>query len=332
MFESQWFEFLQACFCSYIYVLAARLKEPPFMKLTLTYLLFLLFSCNLFGQDNFFRPTYVFEGIINTDKGQSLKINMNFLVLLDSTIVGSYYYTPSSGSLKLTGQLKDDNSFLIAERNEKDTITGYFKGILTADKKIASGEWTSPAGNRLFDFTLTRVEGKSYWDYIKKNRSLHEYSDLQLAIEEAEKVLSIDVASQGLNKLPKQLSKLKNIVSINLLGNSFTSFPAVLGSLTTLDEISLSSNRLTSVGKEIGQLKNLRILIMNNNQLTDLPKEIGELTNLLYLEIGNNKLKQLPEEIKYLTNLQELHIERNALSDSEKVRIKKLLPSCVIHF
>lgn len=301
------------------------------MKLTLTCLLFLLLSCNLFGQDNIFRPTYVFEGTINTDKGQSLKINMNFLVLLDSTIVGSYYYTPSSGSLKLTGQLKDDNSFLIAERNEKDSITGYFKGILTADKKIASGEWTSP-GNKPFDFTLTRVEGKSYWDYIKKNRSLHEYSDMQLAIEEAKKVFSIDFSSQSLNKLPKQLSKLKNIVSINLLGNSFTSFPTVLGSLTTLDEISLSSNQLTSVGKEIGQLKNLRILIINNNQLTDLPKEIGELANLLYLEIGNNKLSQLPEEIKYLTNLQELHVERNELSDSEKVRIKKLLPSCVIHF
>jgi Leucine-rich repeat (LRR) protein len=302
------------------------------MKQILIFLFFLPFSYNLIGQDSFFRPTYVFDGTINTDKGRQLKINMNFLVLMDSTIVGSYYYKPSSGSLKLVGQLKDNNSFFIVERNEKDSITGYFKGILTSDRKTASGEWTSPAKNKNFDFKLTRVEGKSYWDYIKKNRSLQEYSDLQLAIREADKVLSIDVASQDLNKLPKQLDKLKNIVSINLLGNSFVSFPTVLSQLTTLDEISLSSNQLKTVGKEIGQLKNLRILIMNNNQLTELPKEISELTNLLYLEIGNNKLKRLPEEIKYLTNLQELHIERNALSDSEKLRIKKLLPNCVIYF
>ena len=71
---------------------------------------------------------------------------------------------------------------------------------------------------------------------------------------------------------------------------------------------------------------------MNNNQLVKLPNEIGELTNLLYLEIGNNKLKSLPEEIKYLTNLQELHIEWNALSEVEKLKIKRLLPNCVIHF
>jgi Leucine-rich repeat (LRR) protein len=302
------------------------------MKQTLTFLLLLLFSYNLFGQDSFFRPTYVFEGVINTDKAQTLKINMNFLVLLDSTIIGSYFYKPSSGSLKLVGQLKDDNSFILAERNENDSITGYFNGIITADKKAASGEWTSPAKNKNFVFKLTRVEGKSYWDYLKKNRSLPEYSDLQLAIKEADKVLSIDVASQGLNKLPKQLGELKNIVSINLLGNNFSSFPSVLSRLMTLDEISLSSNQLTSVGKEIGCLKNLRILIMNNNQLSELPMEIGELTNLLYLELGNNKLKWLPEEIKYLTTLQELHIERNILSDSEKQKIKKLLPNCVIHF
>jgi Leucine-rich repeat (LRR) protein len=71
---------------------------------------------------------------------------------------------------------------------------------------------------------------------------------------------------------------------------------------------------------------------MNNNQLKELPKEIGELTNLLYLEIGNNQLSSLPEEIKYLTSLQELHIERNNLSETEKQRIKKLLPKCIIHF
>lgn len=302
------------------------------MKQTLTFIPFLFLSTILFGQDNYFRQTYVFNGSIKTDEGQELKIKMNFLVLLDSTIVGSYYYKPSNGSLKVVGKLHADNSFTITEWSEKDSITGYFSGNLTIDKKVASGKWTSPTKGKLFTFELNREDGKSYWDIIKKNRSLHEYSNLELAIKESDKVLSIDIASKNLSELPKQLSNLKNIVSINLLGNKFNSFPTVLCKLTTLDEISLSSNKLTSVSKEIGQLKNLRILIMNYNQLDELPNEIGELTNLLYLEIGNNKLKSLPAEIKYLTNLQELHIERNALSETEKQKIKSLLPNCVIYF
>ena len=306
--------------------------DISFMKQILYFLPFLFFSVALFGQENYFRQTYVFDGFIKTNKGQELKINMNFLVLLDSTIVGSYYYKPSNGSLKIVGQLRIDNSFTLTERNEKDGITGFFYGNLATDKKAASGQWTSPTKDKPFTFQLNREEGKSYWDYITKNRSLHEYSNLELAIKESDEVLSIDVASQNLNKLSEQLGGLKNILSINLLGNEFNAFPSVLGKLTTLTEISLSSNNLTSVGKEIRFLKDLRILILNNNQLTELPKEIGELTNLLYLEIGNNKLKSLPENVKYLTNLQVLHIERNAISESEKKKINRLLPNCVIHF
>jgi hypothetical protein len=247
-------------------------------------------------------------------------------------MVGSYYYDPNWGSLKLVGKLNPDFTFYLVERDITDSITGFFEGKLNTDFKLASGKWTDEKKQKVLDFEIRQVIGKSYWDYIKKNRALYEYKNIKQAIRQKHKVLSIDIASQRLSKLPNKLFRLDKIVSINLLGNQFETFPTILSKLTTLDEISLSSNELTSVGEEIGQLKNLRILIMNNNQLKELPKEIGELTNLLYLEIGNNKLTSLPEEIKYLTSLQELHIERNNLSETEKQRIKKLLPKCIIHF
>lgn len=285
-----------------------------------------------FGQVKKCCDTYVYEGYILTDQNKKLEINLNFLVLLDSTMVGSYYYNPNLGSMKLVGKLNPDFTFNLVERDNTESITGFFEGKLDRDYKFAKGKWTNEKKLKVFDFEIKQVFGKSFWDYIKKNRALYEYKNINKAIRQKRKVLSIDVASQGLSKLPEKLSQIDKIVSINLLGNQFETFPTVLSKLTTLDEISLSSNKLTSIGKEIGQLKNLRILIMNNNQLKELPKEIGELTNLLYLEIGNNKLTSLPEEIKYLTSLQELYIERNNLSEIEKQEIKKLLPNCIIHF
>lgn len=313
-------------------VISGKANTTQTMKIILTILIGLFTALTSFGQEKKYCDTYVYEGYILTDQYKRIEINLNFLVLLDSTIVGSYYYNPNWGSLNLVGKLNADNSFYLIERDKLDSITGYFNGQLEPEFKKATGKWTDGQKSRTFTFEINQVIGKSYWDFIKKNRALFEYTDIKTAIKEKEKVLSIDVASQGLKKLPKKLSQLDKIVSINLLGNEFESFPTVLSKLTTLDEISLSSNNLKFVGPEIGNLKNLRILIMNNNQLTELPKEIGELTNLLYLEIGNNQLTTLPEEIKYLTSLQELHIERNKLSDKEKERIKKLLPKCVIHF
>lgn len=302
------------------------------MKKIWTTLIILKFSINVSSQDKSFCPTYVFEGFIETNKGQKLEINLNFLVLFDSTLVGSYYYNSNNGSLKLVGHLHKDNSFELVERDTKDTITGFFKGNLKPNKSNIQGIWTSSESTKKFNFNLNKVIGKSYWDYIQKNRSLYEYQDLKKAIKEKGKVLSINVENQNLKKLPKDIKKLEKIVSISLLGNNFTKFPLELASLTTLDELSLSSNQLIFVGSEIGRLTNLRILIMNFNQLKSLPKEIGQLTKLLYLELGRNELTTLPEEIKYLTTLQELHIENNKISETEKKRIRKLLPNCVIHF
>ena len=302
------------------------------MKKYLIILIGLLSVLTSFGQDKECCDTYVYEGYILTDQNKKLEINLNFLVLLDSIMVGSYYYDSNLGSFNLVGKLNPDFTFYLEESDKTDSITGFFEGKLNDDYKLASGKWTDGKKEKVFDFEIKQVIGKSYWDYIKKNRALYEYKSVEKAIRHKHKVLSIDVASQGLDKLPNKLSRLNKIVSINLLGNHFETFPTVLSKMTTLDEISLSSNQLTSIGAEIGQLKNLRILIINNNQLKELPKEIGELTNLLYLEIGNNMLTSLPEEIKYLTSLQELHIERNNLTEAEKQRIKKLLPKCIIYF
>ena len=285
-----------------------------------------------YSQDKACCTTYTYEGFIETDKGQKLTIKLNYLILLDSTMVGSYHYAPQNGSLKIVGHFNEDNSFQLVERDKRDSITGWFFGQSLADKSKATGEWKTARKDRTFKFELTEVKGKTYWDILKKNRALYEYKDLQLAVKDFDKVLSIDVASRSLTKLPQKLSILTKINSINLLGNKFRTFPTVLSKLKTLDEISLSSNDMERVGAEIGKLINLKILIMNFNKLKSLPKEIGNLTNLQYLELGNNQLSALPEKIKYLTNLQELHIERNNLTEKEKQRIKRLLPNCVIHF
>lgn len=287
---------------------------------------------NVYAQDNSFCPTYVYDGFIESDKGQKFEIKLNFLVLLDSTLVGSYYYNAKDGSLKLVGHLNKDNTFQLVERDKTDSITGYFIGKTLSDKSEASGTWTSKDGGKAYSFKLSKHQSISYWDYIKKNRALFEYKDIDQAISEFDEVLSIDIARQDLNELPKALNTLSNIQSFNLLGNSFTTFPIILTELKTLDEISLSSNKLKDITPKIGNLVNLRILIMNNNLIEDLPKEIGKLTKLLYLELGNNQLTSLPDEIKHLMNLQELHLERNRFSESEKQRIKNLLPNCIIHF
>lgn len=298
------------------------------------FFLFIMFFCHsLNAQDNGFRPTYVCEGYIKLSETKKLPIKLNYLVLLDSTVVGSYFYKPSLGTLTLAGKFNKDNSFTLYERDEKNNITGYFKGKKIADKRAIIGTWTSNKSGKSYPFSLEMVDdSRSYWSYIRKFRALPEYQSIPLAVKNWDKVVAFDIDDQDQTSLPKAFAKLKNVLSINIGGNRFKTFPVVISKLQQLQELSMSSNGMEVLGSEIGNLKELRILIINFNKLKELPAEIGNLKKLLYLELGNNQLKTLPSTIANLQQLQELHIERNKLSDKEKAKIKRLLPNCIIHF
>jgi len=296
--------------------------------------IYVLIFFNIFifviAQDKSFRPTYVFKGNLK-NQSKEYSIKMNFLVLLDSSIVGSYYYKAQNGSLNLAGKLNSDNSFILSEWFENKN-TGTFKGNFSKNKMKIYGVWKSEKGES-YTFKLNQIKDESYWNIIKKNRSLFEYTDLaSIETINKKKVLSVDLANQKLTKLPNYFNYLSKIESINLLGNKFEKFPIILTELNTLDEISLSTNQLKEIPSNIKNLKNLKILILNNNRLTKLPKEIGQLRELKYLELGNNYLTELPIEIKSLTRLEEIHLEKNDFSEIEKKKIKNLLPNCVIHF
>jgi hypothetical protein len=121
------------------------------MKINLIILIGLFSVLTVFGQDRKCCDTYVYEGYILTNQSKKLEINLNFLVLLDSTMVGSYYYDPNWGSLKLVGKLNPDFTFYLVERDKTSRKTGFFEGKLNADFKLALGKWTDGKKEKIFD-------------------------------------------------------------------------------------------------------------------------------------------------------------------------------------
>ncbi|EJF06712.1 Leucine Rich Repeat (LRR)-containing protein,Caspase domain-containing protein [Thiovulum sp. ES] len=69
-----------------------------------------------------------------------------------------------------------------------------------------------------------------------------------------------------------------------------------------------------------------------NRKITYLPKELGNLTNLQKLDLSRNELKELPSSIGNLTNLQTLSLGSNHFSETEKSKIRRLLPNTEIEF
>ena len=289
------------------------------------------------AKNNGFCPTFLYEGQLVDSNGTSPNISISLMTLLDSTIVGSYYYdTLPSVTYSLGGKAYRDKTFEMGEFRD-GSLAFVWKGTKTDGGKTIEGTRTDINNGNEYSFKASVVFGKSYWDYIRRNQSYDSYTELKEAIRHKDKVLRVDFENRGWSSLPAEMAELTKLESVNLLGNNIDTFPPMLAQMKNIFYLSLCSNKMKYIGPEIGEMTNLRVLIINMNQLHCLPKEIGNLTNLMYLEIGSNPIDSLPEEIKNLTKLQVLHIDNwqpssERFSDEYKQHLQDLLPNCRIHF
>ena len=284
-----------------------------------------------------FCPTFLYEGQLVDSNGTTSNVSISLMTLLDSTIVGSYYYdTLPSNTYSLGGKANCNKTFELGEfRN--GNLAFVWKGTKHDGGKTIEGTRTDINNGNEYGFNATIVFGKSHWDYIRRKQSYVSYTDLNDAILHKDKVLRVDFEDRGWTSLPAEIAELTKLESINLLGNKLDTFPQILAQMKNVFYLSLCLNKMKYIGPEIGEMTNLRVLIINKNQLRSLPKEIGNLANLMYLDVGENPIDSLPEEIKNLTKLQELYIDNwqpssERFSDEYKKHLQELLPNCRIHF
>jgi leucine-rich repeat protein SHOC2 len=142
----------------------------------------------------------------------------------------------------------------------------------------------------------------------------------------------VSLRKTGLSTLPDALKTITGPMTwLDLGDNKIAAFPdpALLARVKTLY---LSDNALTELPASIGSLSQLTYLNLDRNQIAALPPEIGNLQSLAYLRLNGNKLTAIPDSIAQLKALKRLYLKGNPLPESEKVRLKNLLPQTDLLF
>jgi len=85
-----------------------------------------------------------------------------------------------------------------------------------------------------------------------------------------------------------------------------------------------------TIPESIGNLTKLKKLALYGNQISSLPGSIQNLTGLEELYVDLNPIESLPEGLNRLKNLKLLGIAKTGISESERSRIRKLVPNCKI--
>lgn len=137
-----------------------------------------------------------------------------------------------------------------------------------------------------------------------------------------------------LDSIPMEVFAMKNLEQLNI--DVFIEGKLLqkeVRRLKKLKRLLLGKSKITQLPNEIGQLENLEELyVLGGRELTSVPKEIGSCTKLKKMSFFRNKLTTSPDEIVHLKSLKSLDLRENNFSQTERERIKQLLPNCKIVF
>jgi Leucine-rich repeat (LRR) protein len=156
-----------------------------------------------------------------------------------------------------------------------------------------------------------------------------EYTRLDEALKEPEKVYRLNLGNQSFASFPDSILKLTNLRYLSFRNDHLKLIPKEIGALRNLRVLDLSGNDFTTLPEEFTQLVHLEELYLDDAPNLDLEQDLkilGKLPNLKYLHLNNDGIASLPRSIISLKNLEGLYLNGNQLHRApiELRELKKL--------
>jgi hypothetical protein len=293
------------------------------------------FCCFLsFSQESSVSSFYRFEGFHSSPKGEKTFLEMHLMVLIDSTVIGvGSPVNAKNSNRSLLGRMNEFGTFDLVEKDQRDSVTGFFFGKLLRGNTAVAGHWTNKGKTVIHLLELYALSSPvSFSDYQRIYSSLPLHRYLGVECLDKKQVFAVHLSSKKERKAILSPRLFPNLLSVKITDVVLKDLPQEWGQYGNLQEVVLEHCQLKNISSVIGEMRCLVILDLTGNQLQDIPVELGELSHLLFLGLADNRLTTLPEEIKELNSLQELHLEGNCFTEMEKEKIRSWLPACHLFF
>jgi len=177
---------------------------------------------------------------------------------------------------------------------------------------------------------------------------------IPVSISMLKNIRELNLENNMLITLPNEIGQLTQLKSLNLSNNQLTSLPADISKLSGLISLDLNKNALTQLPDEFAALNVASVYITNNqlttipqclytmpkvvrinlsfNAITEIPADIKMMKNVEKISLDNNQIRIISDEINQLTKLQQLTLIRNPISENQKQKLNKLLPTAKIAY
>eukprot|EP00520_Triparma_pacifica_P016971 CAMPEP_0118642542 /NCGR_PEP_ID=MMETSP0785-20121206/5887_1 /TAXON_ID=91992 /ORGANISM="Bolidomonas pacifica, Strain CCMP 1866" /LENGTH=1549 /DNA_ID=CAMNT_0006534093 /DNA_START=130 /DNA_END=4776 /DNA_ORIENTATION=- len=115
----------------------------------------------------------------------------------------------------------------------------------------------------------------------------------QISCRHLSYVVELDLGTNDIVRLPKDMGHLSSLVRLNLERNRLQELPESMLNLPKIKVLKLNKNNFKSIHRYIGKLVTLEHLDLSNNVLDILPATLPKLKHLKYLDVSGNGLAHL---------------------------------------
>lgn len=138
----------------------------------------------------------------------------------------------------------------------------------------------------------------------------------------AERIELVDLSSNSIAELPKEVALWRNLCFLNLQYNLLEEVPQEIGALHKLQTLNISHNKIHTLPNEFCLMTSLLKLDLSYNLLHELPQKFGALQELTTLNCRSNSLSGLPPTFHRLHEIQEIDLAFNTFQQFDP---------CLIH-
>lgn len=189
----------------------------------------------------------------------------------------------------------------------------------------------------LHNYTIwEKIASSKESNILRLNLSNLKISILPEEIKLPPHITTLDLSSNNLFEIPKQVYSLKNLqvllindnnihtitneieeleylTYLDLSANKINVIPQSIFKINKLAYLYLKSNNIEILHKDIVNLKELKALYLNNNCFTKFPDVLSKLNNLEIIDLSNNNIKNIPDQITNIKNLSKLFLSNNQI-------------------
>ncbi len=180
-------------------------------------------------------------------------------------------------------------------------------------------------------FTPLIFNGQSLLDSLELV-TYQEYTDLNAAIEDKEKVVKLNLRKKKLKEFPMEILEMPNLQYLDISRNKIKEFPDSIVKLKKLQFLLANKVGLERLPQNFGDLHNLKYLDLSQNEISTLPYSFGKLIFLEYADFWDNNLDDFPSTMKDLLSLKKLDLRNILISKTKQESLQLQLPRTKIYF